>query len=474
MEDPAAPGVCVRVQQYPWTSAGSTLARWHVLGCNLDAAHLVGHAATGAGKNQALLNACFWNVLTCRPESVFVSDPKGDMVEEFLERTSHPQFVFSFLEEHTFSSAINLIETSEMARATAAALYPVGKHEPVWNQGARRLFTALAEALGHSRSNIVELYYVMLDPERLADLSCRSERLRRALSVESENMASSLLQSAAIPLAPLEDGRVARAFAPDPDVLQPDFLEKQIVYLCLPDDPDEVEALGPLGGALIANLVRRATRAKRGTYFLIDEAGSLCTVSNLASYLSMARSKGAYFFLILQDVAQLRDRLGREKADSALGNAGTQFFGKTNETSTAAYLSELSGTVRVRRRVYEDEGFIRTLKQLFSEDGAPNELREESRRRIEPSHLYDLPQSSFYVYAGDSEEIELVHALPWWKWCDLVLPKPVEPLILGVPANDSLETDVDSTSGASVCCPSCGAQIPHTLRLCSSCGASLE
>ncbi len=475
LEDPSAPGVHVRVQESPWASVGSTLARWHVLGRDLDAAHLVGHAATGVGKNQVLLNACFWNILAHRPESVFVADPKGDMVDEFLQRTSCPQFVYTFLERHDSCSAINLIATPEMARAAAASLYPVGKGEPIWNQGARRLFTALAEALGYSRSNVVELYRAMLDPERLAGLASRCERVRRAMSAQSKNMASSLLQSAAIPLAPLEDERVARAFAPAPDAPQPDFLAKQVVYLCLPDDPDEVEALGPLGGALIANLVRRATKAKRGTYFLIDEAGSLCTVANLASYLSMARSQGAYFFLILQDVAQLRDRLGRERADSALGNADAQFFGKTNETSTAAYLSELSGTLRVRRRVYRDEGWTRTLKQLFSEGGAPYDLREELRRRVEPGHLYDLPPGSFYAWAGDSEGMELVHALPWWRWRDRVLPEPVEPLILGLPGGDPGEPEEDPAPGppARLLCASCGSEAPPAARFCPSCGAVL-
>ena len=70
-----------------------------------------------------------------------------------------------------------------MAASTAAALYPV-KHVkvPAFNMGARDLFEALAEALGHSESNLVELFACLRDRERMDGLAETNERLRQALS----------------------------------------------------------------------------------------------------------------------------------------------------------------------------------------------------------------------------------------------------------------------------------------------------
>jgi type IV secretory pathway TraG/TraD family ATPase VirD4 len=439
---------------------------------------------TGAGKNQALLDPTAWNVLRYREESAVVVDVKGDLIDKFAYRTRAPQFAYSFLEEHDLSSAINLIETPKMAATTAAALYPVkGVKVPAFNQGARRLFEALTQLLGYSESNMVELYRLLLDEKRMFELAETSERLAQALRGKNEKIISDVITSASLPLAALERPEVARVFAPDPETPQPKFREQEIVWVCIPQDNEDIALLV---GAILDNLYNRAVKSRRGTYFLVDEAGSCLTIENLAKYLSIGRGLGAYFFLMLQDISQLQDRIGSAKTRSVLGNAGVQFWGKSQDPETARYVSDLSGNVQVRRAIYEHDGSERAWKQMFSDKGAPYSMREETRSGLLPEHVHGLPKGWWYAYEGDPHGIEVLIPAPMLRWEDRALPAPTPCAIFGIPQKRSRKAlppaaaeEPDEDRGGneglpdSRACPGCGHSISATARFCESCGGRL-
>lgn len=492
--DPNAPGVTIRSVEDPARTISSTEGIWHVAGKDYHVPHLSAYASTGIGKNEHLLNPSAWNIIAHRPESVVINDLKGDMVEEFLDHAPEgvSQWVFSFMEDHTFVeeregfSAINLIETPKMAATTAAALYPVeGVKVPIFNQGARDLFEALARALGYSESNLVDLYKTLKDREKLEELAERAPGVRAAIGGANEKFAGDIITSARLPLSALEREEVARVFAPDQDSKQPDFRSKQIVYVCIPQDS---QSIALLAGAIHDNLVNRATASRRGTYFLLDEAGSCLTIENLAKYLGIGRGLGAYFFLVFQDMAQLEDRIGRARAHSALGNARVQFFGQTGELATAEYLSRLSGTVRVGRRHYRDEpSLLRRMAEMFG--AAPFEYREEERPRVKPEHLIECPAGVFYVHARDGGT-EMVVTPPWHTWRGQVLGESRDPIIEAVPSYlfedgepeyagyeyhsaDKCQ-EQDESIGAALRCPSgCEKPPPEGARFCPACGGRL-
>lgn len=430
--DPDAPAVTLHAARYPETASGSTAGVWSIAGKDYDVPQVACHATTGAGKNQTLLNPTAANILYHRDASLVVVDPKGDMLDEFWATTDDPTYVYSFMPEHEDTSALNLIETPKMAATTAAALYPVeGVKNPIFNQGARDLFESIADALGHAESDIVELYDVLRDQALLQTLAKRHPDVRAAVSGNKE-FTGSVISSARLPLSALRRPEVARVFRGG-GVDQPHFGDKEVVYICVPMDSEDV---ANLAGAVVDNLVNRATASRRGTYFLVDEAGSCLTISNMAKYLAMGRGLGANFFLVFQSVAQLTAKWGNEaKAKSMLGVLGLQFFGPTTDVSTAEYLSKLSGTVRVRRAVYEDEpGWIRTAKQVFSESGAEYRLEERDRAGILPEHVMDLPSGTWMVYSGSPHTVERVSVEPWWTYSHRVVPAEREDATLcGVP-----------------------------------------
>jgi hypothetical protein len=375
-----------------------------------------------------------------------------------------------------------------MAATTAAALYPVkGVKVPAFNMGARDLFEALAEALGYARSNIVELFRYLKKPEAMNELARESERLAQALTGENRKFISDVISSARLPLAALNLPEVARVFAPDPDTPQPHFFEKEVVWVCIPQDSDDVALLA---GAIVHNLYNRAVKSRRGTSFLVDEAGSTITIENLDRYLQVGRGMGAYFFLILQDISQLQDKIGAAKTRSILGNAGVQFWGKSQDTETARYVSELSGRVRVRRAVYEHDGSERALKQMFSDKGAPYDMEEQNREGLLPEHIYGLPKGWWYAYEGDPHAVELLILAPMHEWERRVLPDPTPCTIFGILRRSSAralppavaeevarepsgEHDRDEGSLDDRTCPGCEQPVSAAAWFCESCGARL-
>jgi hypothetical protein len=48
---------------------------------------------------------------------------------------------------------------------------------------------------------------------------------------------------------------------------EPHFFEKEVVWVCIPQDSEDVALLA---GAIVHNLYNRAVKSRRGTYFLVD------------------------------------------------------------------------------------------------------------------------------------------------------------------------------------------------------------
>ncbi len=507
--NPALPAVTVLRIPKPYLSISSTRTLWWTPCGEYDEPHMVAIAMTRAGKNQTLLDPTVWNVLRYRLESAVVMDAKGDMVARFASRIGRGQWVFTFLEEHPSSCAINLIETPRMAASTAAALYSVEHTKvPAFGMGARDIFEALAEALGYSESDIVELFQCLKNPERLRALAETNERLRVALTGENRKFIADVITSARLPLAALGRPEVARVFAPEPGAPQPHFEKKEIVWVCIPQDAKDVALLA---GAIVHNLYNRATKSRRGTYFLVDEAGSIMTIENLDHYLQVGRGLGAYFFLILQDVSQLQDKLGVAKTRSVLGNAGVQFWGKSNDTETARYASDLSGQVRVQYRNYEHHGAERAWKQFWEAKGAPFKLEDRNRAGLMTEHIHGLPRGWWYVYSGEPTAISLRLPAPMYEWEDQVLPPPTsaahlllaleepsgdepdgaavdtEPAPEWVAPTDSSPPDKEppqprpeeisevqrAEAGNTRPCPGCESPVSDAARFCENCGGRL-
>jgi hypothetical protein len=186
-----------------------------------------------------------------------------------------------------------------------------------------------------------------------------------------------------------------------------------------------------------------------------------------------------------------------------LGNAGVQFWGKSGDTETTRYASELSGVVRVQFRAYEHHGGERAWKQFWSATGAPYRLEDRGRAGIMPEHVHGLPKGWWYVYSGEPTDIELCVPAPMFGWEEKVLPGQAESArMLAVPkrrqetdlaqpaadAGPPQETSPDAPPSDEAVtssnaepdrarngrpCPGCGRPVSAAVRFCGDCGCRL-
>ena len=91
-------------------------------------------------------------------------------------------------------------------------------------------------------------------------------------------------------------------------------------------------------------------RAKlpQSVIFILDEFPNLGRFPDYEKFLATCRGYGIGVLTIVQSIAQLQEKYGREQAESILGNCGTKIcLGNVNET-TAKYFSELMGKTTAR------------------------------------------------------------------------------------------------------------------------------
>jgi hypothetical protein len=181
----------------------------------------------------------------------------------------------------------------------------------------------------------------------------------------------------------------------------------------------------------------------------------------------------------------LQDKIGSAKTRSILGNAGVQFWGKSQDTETARYVSELSGNVQVRRAIYEHDGSERVWKQAFSAKGAPFVMREETRAGLLPEHVHGLPKGWWYAYEGNPHAVELLIPAPMHEWEDKALPDPAPCTILGIhrrrspralppAAAEEPDEDLGGDEGPNDrACPGCEQPVSAAAWFCESCGSRL-
>ena len=275
--------------------------------------------------------------------------------------------------------------------------------------GARHFFEALADALGYARSNIVELFRYLRKPEVMNELARSNDRLREALTGENCKFISDVISSARLPLAALNRPEVARVFAPDPDTPQPHFREKEVVWVCIPQDSEDVALLA---GATVHNLYNRVVKGRRGTYFF-GGRGGVHYHHREPRPLPAGRPRPGH--LLLPHPAGHLPASGQDRRRQDAQRAGQRWrpvLGQEPGHRNARYVSELSGNVQVRRAIDEHDGFERTRKQAFSAKGAPYSMREETRAGLPPEHVHGAPINCRDADQGDPHGIELLIPTP--------------------------------------------------------------
>jgi type IV secretory pathway TraG/TraD family ATPase VirD4 len=176
--------------------------------------------------------------------------------------------------------------------------------------------------------------------------------------------------------------------------------------LTIGNDPTLSSTYAPIIGLILTSISKQLNRAgKEKSVFMIDEFPTVY-IPNVEQLPATARSNKVATILACQDIAQLTDRYGREKAETVLSNLGNQFYGRTPNPATAKRVSELFGKTDKDVVSYNNEvGVIMNIQKS----------RTHSTRETDFVKLQEVAQlqtGSFYTILSEGKIKQGLSTIP--------------------------------------------------------------
>jgi len=177
--------------------------------------------------------------------------------------------------------------------------------------------------------------------------------------------------------------------------------------------------------ALLA-VARTRGQPKERVLFLLDEFAHLGRMPPVQRHIGLAGGFGVTFWLIVQDVSQLRSTYG-ETWPTFLANVDVlQVFG-INDWDTAEYVSKMTGEATIYvESTHHSRGVSRGLhaqRQL----GAGRAWSEHGRRLLLPDEVRRLPRTAevLFVKGGAPLLVERLHYLRDPEFAERADPNPL-------------------------------------------------
>jgi type IV secretion system protein VirD4 len=380
--------------------------------------HLLTVAPTRSGKGVS----CVIPNLLDHPGSAVITDPKGENYavtsrwRRIAGQEVHALDPFDLVGQLAAYNPLDLVDAegpdaTDDARLLADMLVlPEGKEggdQPFWNEEARGLLTGL-------------ILHVASSPRPEARTLCE---VRDLLTLPPDSFRELLTAMAASTAA---DGLVARAaarlqqkadrersgvvstaqshthFLDSPRMKRVlgrstfDFgaLKRQAmsVYLVLPSD--RLESYARWLRLMIASGLLAVTRtrgsAPERVLFLLDEFAHLRRMQPVQRDISLAGGFGVRFWLVLQDLSQLRSTYG-DAWPTFLANADVlQAFG-TNDWETAEYLSKMTGEATIQVASEIRSAGVSRGHHSQRQQGTALSTSSTRRRLLNPDEVRRLP-----------------------------------------------------------------------------------
>lgn len=322
--------------------------------------HLVTVAPTRSGKG---VSAVIPNLLRY-PGEIVVTDPKGEnyaVTAAQRRALGHrvlaydPFGVIAAADDRATFNPLNAVQNVDDARLIADMIViPDGRTEAFWEEEARAVLVGLilhAAADPAGSLPLVRSYLTLPAPAfraLLADMAASEDDIVRRsaaqLSQKSPRERAAVLSTAQSHTHFLDSPAMVEALG---TTQKAEGTGPATTYLILP--PERIDGYRRWLRLMIASLLNDITRRRRGTervLFLLDEFAHLGRMRPVEQGVSLVGAYGVVFWLLIQDLAQLRAVYG-EGWSTFLANANVlQAFG-INDWETAEHLSRLAGETTV-------------------------------------------------------------------------------------------------------------------------------
>lgn len=166
------------------------------------------------------------------------------------------------------------------------------------------------------------------------------------------------------------------------------------IFLIIPDESDTRYAIATMFISLLyTSLTREASltdnkKLQREVFFLLDEFANLPKFENIAKWISISRSRGIYFLLMIQSLGQLIDRYGQGITSTIQTQCQLNVYLGTTDKETQKYYEYQLGTETVRQRSVSAKSTTgETNSSSENLTGKPL-VRTDELGRIKPGEAY--------------------------------------------------------------------------------------
>lgn len=169
--------------------------------------------------------------------------------------------------------------------------------------------------------------------------------------------------------------------------------------LTIGNDPVLATTYGPVIGLMLTAISKQLNQQGRDkSLILIDEFPTIF-VPNIETIPATARSNKVATVLACQDITQIVDKYGREKADTVLSNLGNQFYGRTTNPQTAQRVSQLFGKSD-KLMQSDNTNYNRTLLGN-RRSGSGESFSYQEREIVKVQEVATLETGSFYAILSE-------------------------------------------------------------------------
>ncbi|MEM9930131.1 MAG: type IV secretory system conjugative DNA transfer family protein [Bacteroidota bacterium] len=171
--------------------------------------------------------------------------------------------------------------------------------------------------------------------------------------------------------------------------------------LCLGSDPGLVDTFSPVISLIITVALKQMNQpGKQKSFVLLDEAPTLY-IPRFEMIPATARSNRVASIYMVQDLSQMVDRYGKDKAEVILSNLSNQFYGKASSVETARRVSEMIGREEQSIRNYS-QGVSRASRggRNFSSNSS---ISRQERPLVKPQEVMQLAPGEFIGQTVESK-----------------------------------------------------------------------
>ena len=181
-------------------------------------------------------------------------------------------------------------------------------------------------------------------------------------------------------------------------------------FLCVGNDSSLSETYAPVISLIISVCSKLMNRPdKHHSLILLDEAPTIY-IPNFEQIPAPGRSNKVATVFGAQDISQINDKYGAQKAQVIVSNLGNQFYGRTTNSMTAKMIKELFGTHETRYWT-KSKSKSRSFKFLGYGPTGKNEGQSESvqeRDRVRASEIINLNAGQFFGILADGKPREFL------------------------------------------------------------------